>query len=106
MTWGLENLWKDRKETPYAVRHGQKPVNDFGRPLNSPSLKENLDFDRPNYFERAFPCLFPFGQGGIEADRPNEISFGEHVKWALRYHDRRFRKHETFPFVAFGIQQR
>jgi hypothetical protein len=51
MTWGLENLWKDGKETPYAVRHSKKSVNNFGRPLNSPNLKEDLDFDRPNYFE-------------------------------------------------------
>ena len=56
--------------------------------------------------KRAFPCLFPFRHGGIEADRPEEVSFGEHAKWALRYHDHRFRKHETFPFVAFDIQQR
>ena len=108
MTWGLENLWKDGgKEGAYAVRHGRKPVNDFGRPLEKDNLlKETIDFDRPNYFERAFPCLFPFGLGGIEAPQPNEVPFGEHIKWALRYHDRRFRKHETFPFVAFGIQQR
>lgn len=29
-----------------------------------------------------------------------------HVRWALQYFDRRFRKHETFPFVSFGIIQR
>jgi hypothetical protein len=107
MAWGLENLWKDGKEGAYAIRHGRKPVNDFGRPLEKDNLlKEMPDFDRPNYFERAFPCLFPFGLGGIEAPQPNEVSFVEHIKWALGYHDRRFRKHETFPFVAFGIQQR
>jgi len=88
MTWGLENLWKDSMESAYAVHHGQKPVNDFGRPLEkNPSLKETLDFDHPNYFERAFPCLFPFGLGGIEANWPNELSFEEHVKWALKYHN-------------------
>ena len=30
MMWGLENLWKENgKEGGYAVRHGQRPVNDF-----------------------------------------------------------------------------
>jgi hypothetical protein len=33
------------------------------------------------------------------------VSFREHVKWALQYHDRRFRRHKTFPFIAFGIEQ-
>ncbi|KAF9236933.1 hypothetical protein BU15DRAFT_88924 [Melanogaster broomeanus] len=31
--------------------------------------------------------------------------FVEHIKWALRYHDRQFRTHETFSFVSFGILQ-
>jgi len=51
------------------------------------------------------PLPFSFWARGIEADWPNELSFGEHVKWALKYHDWWFRKHKTFPFVAFGIQQ-
>ena len=49
---------------------------------------------------------FPYGFGGIEAEREVTVPFTEHIQWALQYHDRRFRKHETFPFVAFGIGQR
>lgn len=102
MAWGLANLWNEGEEGSYAIRHGRRPVNDFGRPRPG----EVVDTNRPNYFEKAFPCLFPYGRGGIEADRPVEVDYSEHVRWALQYHDRRFRRHESFPFVAFGIQQR
>ena len=101
MAWGLSNLWQEGGEGTYAVRHGKRAVNDFGRPRPG----EEVDMDRPNFFEKAFPCLFPYGCGGIEADRPIDISFIAHVRWALAYHDRRFRRHETFPFVSFGIIQ-
>lgn len=102
MSWGLANLWQEGGEGTYAVRHGKKPVSDFGRPLPG----EDIEMDRPNFFEKAFPCLFPYGYGGIEADRVVEVNFSSHVRWALAYHDRRFRRHETFPFVSFGILQR
>jgi hypothetical protein len=42
----------------------------------------------------------------MEAGRPVHVEFKDHVKWSLQYFDRRFRKHETFPFVLFGILQR
>ena len=64
MAWGLSNLWQEGGEGTYAVRHGKRAVNDFGRPQPG----EEVDMDRPNFFENAFPCLFPYGCGGIEAD--------------------------------------
>ncbi|KAJ7246450.1 hypothetical protein C8J57DRAFT_1438210 [Mycena rebaudengoi] len=100
MTWGLQNLWKEDNEGGYAVRHGRRPVNDFGQPrpeTQAGDQSEELDPNRPNFFEKA---------GGLEADNPVKLGFGEHIKWALQYHDRRFRRHETFPFVVFGILQR
>ncbi|KAJ6563748.1 hypothetical protein B0H10DRAFT_2169159 [Mycena sp. CBHHK59/15] len=89
MTWGLENLWKEGKEGAYTVRHGHRPVNDFGKPRAGDP--EPADPDRPNFFEKVFPCLFPYGRGGLEADRPVDLNFGDHIKWALQ-------RHETFPF--------
>jgi hypothetical protein len=62
--------------------------------------------DQPNFFEKVFPCLYPYGYGGLESKRPVPIDFPEHIRWSLQYFDRRFRKHETFPFVTFGISQR
>ena len=106
MQWGLANLWKDGEEDGYAVRHGAKPVRDFGRRFNGQSVNDDTGGDEDNFFEKAFPCLFPYGEGGVEGFQPQKVDFTQHIRWALRYHDCRFRRHETFPFVAFGIQQR
>jgi Helitron helicase-like domain at N-terminus len=107
MMWGLANLWSKGKEGGYVIKHGRQPVSDFGTTLSANKQPmRTLSFDKPNFFEKAFPCLFPYGTGGIEADRETQVEFRQHVKWALAYHDRRFRRHETFPFVAFGILQR
>ena len=69
MLWGLANLWTEGHEGGYSVRHGRRPVSDFGQPRWHEVEAENLEADRPNFFEKAFPCLFPYGCGGIEADR-------------------------------------
>ncbi|KIJ13524.1 hypothetical protein PAXINDRAFT_13640 [Paxillus involutus ATCC 200175] len=107
MAWGLSNLWKEGREGGYAVRHGRHPVNDFGQPhQNEQSEAGEAEQNQPNFFEKAYPCLFPYGEGGIEGQREVPVDFGDHVRWALRHHDHRFRKHKTFPFVTFGIQQR
>ena len=95
MKWGLANLWEEGREGGYAVRHGQEPVRDF------PSMESNM-----NFFERAFPILFSYGRGGPEAARPCSLSLQDHIRWTLQYHDRRFRKHEIFSFVVFGILQK
>ena len=108
MAWGLMNMWNRGQEGTYAVRYGRDPVSDF------PPRREDKDGEssgsdastHPNFFEKAFPCLFPYGHGGLEACRPVQIDFHNHIKWALQYFDRRFRKHETFPFVCFGISQK
>lgn len=103
MMWALSNLWKEGKEGGYAVQHGRQPVNDFGQRRGARSGTEE---DEGNFFERTFPCLFPYGKGGIEAAQTVNVEFADHIKWALRYHDRRFHVHKTFAFVAFSIMQR
>ena len=102
MAWGIGNLVSDEGEGSYAIRHGRNAVNDFGRPRRG----EVLDSNQDNFFEKAFPTLFPYGMGGIQADRLVNVDFAEHGRWTLQYHDRRFRRHETFPFISFGILQR
>ncbi|KAM6496780.1 hypothetical protein JOM56_007253, partial [Amanita muscaria] len=110
MIWGLANLWNQGQEGGYRVCPGVRPVNDFGRPLPGSAAvvdhgSESLS-DGSNFFEKAFPVLFLYGRGGVEGDQVTPVPFREHVQWALQYFDRRFRKHETFPFMAFGILQR
>jgi hypothetical protein len=66
---------------------------------------ESPDLHR-NYWEQAFPILFPYSRGGPEGARQNAVPLRQHIQWLLEYHDRRFRLHATFPFVGFFILQR
>lgn len=76
MQWGMQNMWQeDVHKGAYAVRYGNVPVSDFGRP----HVGEVLDHNRPNFFEKAFPTLYPYGVGGIERDQANSVSFIDHV---------------------------
>jgi hypothetical protein len=104
VTSALSNLSTD-EECRYLVRHGRKPVVDFGRPQRKKTNVEEFT-DQQNLFEKAFPCLYPYGMGGIEGNQPVTVDFSEHIRWSLQHWDRRFRRHETFPFLAFGILQR
>ncbi|KIL66814.1 hypothetical protein M378DRAFT_62686, partial [Amanita muscaria Koide BX008] len=84
-------------EGTYEVRFGQRFVRDF--PDRSAAGK-NL----PNYSASAFPTLFPYGIGGVESQ--TELSFIEHIRYCLLFSDRRFRIHQSFPFVMFGLYQK
>jgi hypothetical protein len=100
----LANTWNMNSEGGYAIRYGRDAQNEFGV-----GRKENVGTrptEETNLFERAFPTLFPHGEGGLESTRPVWVTFTEHVRWALQYHDRRFRIHSTFAFYAFSIQQK
>ncbi|KAJ3819151.1 hypothetical protein F5880DRAFT_1490155, partial [Lentinula raphanica] len=102
MKWALSRLSEDEGdwEGMYAVRHGGRPVRDL---MRQPKLGKDVNDD---FFEKAFPVLFPYGEGGLERERPTKVDSTTLVRRALMYHDRRFRKHNTFPFVVFGIQQK
>jgi hypothetical protein len=97
----LTNLWNQNREGPYAIRHSYTAVSDFPDQTGSRSGAV-----ASNIFEKAYPCLYPYGHGGIEAKRPVPIDFKVHIKWTMQYFDRRFRTHESFPFFVFGILQR
>ncbi|KAG9310724.1 hypothetical protein JVU11DRAFT_9325 [Chiua virens] len=101
MKYGLQDLIVDGRlgEGAYAVRHSQNAATDFGRDIQG-NVRE------VNPLTVSFPTLFPYGEGGFEADRIPVVSFNEHARWSMQYFDRRFRTHHTFPFVVFGIQQK
>ena len=93
-------------ETAYLIQHGGKPLHDFGRPSKSQAQAGSVNDDEGNLFEQAYPCLYPYGVGGIEGKQLSPLDFRGHVQWALEYHDHRFRTHHIFPFHAFSIIQR
>lgn len=106
LDFAINNCDESREEGAYAIRHGSKPMNTFGQPHKGATDAEKEDVLRTNPMASMFTTLFPFDEGGIEAKKRRPVGFIEHVRWALQYHDHRFRTHHSFPFVAFGIEQR
>ena len=99
MTWALSNSEEQDKECAYAIRYGNQPESTFGAMRNTDEDPGHVE----NFFEKAFPILYPYGCGGIEAPRRTPLPFREHAQWCMQYHDRRFRTHETFPLIVFAI---
>ena len=54
----------------------------------------------------AYPVLWPYGRGLYHQNRSQKLNFHDYIQWTLEYHDKRFRHHHSFPFVAFSIQQK
>ncbi|TFK58515.1 hypothetical protein BDN72DRAFT_741422, partial [Pluteus cervinus] len=59
-------------------------------------------YDTEDLYPQIFPWLFPYGYGNLGAGK---LSFQDHVKHLLMYHDKRFQTDLTFPFVIFSHQQ-
>ena len=65
------------------------------------------EYNNPNLFPGMFPTLFPLGIGGFDdKDRSTNLSFQQQADYYLNLHDRSFRYHYSFVFVAFNIWQR
>ena len=79
MSFALANLFNTSKEGGYVVRHSMKAINDFGENASQTGAHNPL--------AAAFPILFPYGIGGIEAEQPSKINLREHACWALQYYD-------------------
>ena len=71
MFYALANLEGVEDDGGYAVGHGSQPVKNFGQLRHG----EPADHECQNPLTAAFPCLWPYGEGGIEADRPQKLSF-------------------------------
>jgi hypothetical protein len=100
MHW--QNVRGPDDEGGYAIQHGRALVNEFG--IHGKGW--GSDESQPNLFTSAYPCLWPYGEGGIESARKVKVSFMQHVRWCLDYYDRRFATHHSFPFVCFGMDHK
>ncbi|KAF7332332.1 ATP-dependent DNA helicase [Mycena kentingensis (nom. inval.)] len=89
----------------YRVRRGDTFVNEYAR-LDKNGERFDGGPGNPNLLLGAFPTLFPYGRGGIEVQRNRKVTFEAHVRWALQYDDRRFRKDLHFVFLVFGVYQK
>ena len=81
-------------------------VNEYARRDTVTGLRNDGGPSDPNHLMGCFPTLFPYGKGGFETERPVEVPYEIHAKWAMLYADKRFRKDTQFPFQIFGICQK
>src|SRR5262245_55954163 len=75
MMYALANTAAKQDEGGYVVRHVRN-ASDFGR---TPDRKKEAPGKNP--LMGAYPCLWPYGEGGVECDRPVNVRFGEHIRW-------------------------
>lgn len=101
----LLNVSRSDKTEGWAVKRSGDFVNEYPR-LNDDGAHFARSTENPNHLLGSFPCLFPFGVGGFEVERPLKVSYESHTRWALRYEDRQFRKDHHFIFQVFGVIQK
>lgn len=106
MAHALANSALTMAPEDFTVRRGSAFVNEYARV--DPVTKQRNDGgpSNPNHLLGCFPTLFPYGKGGFETDRPETVPYELHVRWALQYADKRFRKDPQFPFQVFGVCQK
>lgn len=101
----LMNMSQKDKEAAWAVRRSSSFVNEYPR-VDASGRKMARSPENPNHLLGSFPCLFPYGEGGLKVERKKSVSYDAHVRWCLRYEDRRFRHDLHFIFQAFGVSQK
>ncbi|KAM4067881.1 ATP-dependent DNA helicase PIF1 [Hirsutella rhossiliensis] len=68
--------------------HSQDPIDEFNRSQPLLSL--------------AFPTLYPDGKADFVEPRLRSITYQDYLGHAMRWHDGRFARHKTWPFVALN----
>jgi Helitron helicase-like domain at N-terminus len=106
MAHALANCREPRQEDDFLIRRGSAFVNEYARVDPLTGQRNDGGPSDTNHLLGSFPTLFPFGQGGFETQRTVDVPYEAHVRWALQYEDRRFRKDPHFPFQVFGVCQK
>ena len=106
MAHALANCTQLIQEEDYMIRRGSAFVNEYARVDPQTGQRNDGGPSDANHLLGTFPTLFPYGKGGFEIERHVTVPYEAHVRWALRYEDRRFRKDPHFPFQVFGVCQK
>ncbi|RDB26251.1 hypothetical protein Hypma_006070 [Hypsizygus marmoreus] len=90
----------------FHIRRGSAFVNEYARVDTTTGQCSDGGPSNANHLLGSFPTLFPYGFGGFEVGRPQNVPYETHVRWALEYADKRFRKDLHFVFQVFGVIQK
>jgi hypothetical protein len=80
-----------RSDDTYLIQSGRTPLRDF---------------NEPDTLMKAHPLLFPYGRGGFVEVGEGGMKFIDRARWSLQYGDKRFRRHRSFLFEVFAIEQK
>jgi hypothetical protein len=94
------------REGGYAVRHRHTPVPNFCHLRNGPSSSSDSELQSGNLSADTFFWLYPYGEGGIEADRTVSVTMAEHVWCSIQEHSGLFAIDQTWGYVQFAILQK
>ncbi|KAJ7580688.1 hypothetical protein C8J56DRAFT_728621, partial [Mycena floridula] len=108
---GVINLGHGRTTEVHQLRDGAN--NILGCPtyeqhiINAPLLlAEPIPERKPGYMTRAFPTLFPDGQGDFWANRLRKVELGDYFGHLMQFKGSQFARHRRFPWFAFNTLQR
>ena len=106
MAHALANCAQVIREEDYMIRRGSAFVNEYARVDPLTGQRHDGGPGDANHLLGTFPTLFPYGLGGFEIECFVNVPYETHVRWALRYEDKRFRRDPHFPFQVFGVCQK
>ncbi|KAM6495526.1 hypothetical protein JOM56_008232 [Amanita muscaria] len=95
-----------QKDDSFLFKRGSEFVNEYPRIDCTTGKRAPGGPNNPNHLLGSFPVLFPYGLGGFETERQTTVPYETHIKWALRYHDQRFRKCLPVIFLVFSVCQK
>ncbi len=98
-----ETVTKLGPEDKYFIRRGSVFTNEYARINQESGEWTDGGPGNSNHLLGAFPWLFPYGLGGFEVVRSQNIPYEVHSRWALQYSDRRFQKDYHFVFQIYGV---
>ncbi|RDB21373.1 hypothetical protein Hypma_011904 [Hypsizygus marmoreus] len=96
----------ETRSEKYKIRRGSAFINEYARVDETTGQRYDGGPSDANHLLGTFPVLFPYGVGGFEVGRPDNVPYESHARWALQYADRRFRKDLHFVFQVFGVIQK
>ena len=74
----------------YSYRRGSTFINEYARCKPGSAERFEGNTKDANHLLGCYQTLFPYGKGAFEVERPIEVSYEKHIKWALSYHDKRW----------------
>ncbi|XP_044717890.1 PIF1-like helicase domain-containing protein [Hirsutella rhossiliensis] len=84
----------------HAQAHHQMPLPSIRRtPIDEFNRSQPL-------LSLAFPTLYPDGKADFVEPRLRSITYQDYLAHAMRWHDGRFARHKTWPFVALNTMLR